>query len=320
MEPKVNYSIVGLFIVVLGVTLLVVVLWLGKGDYRAAYDNYYTYMRESVAGLSIDSAVRYNGVDVGRVRELIINPDNPEEVRLTLAILHGTPVKVDTAAVLVTQGLTGLTTVDLTGGTRDAPLLVAQTGQPFPVIKSKPSLYFRLEASVSRLLSDDALPQLLADLDGLTRDARVVVDEQNRRALRKILGDLAKVTSTVAVHRAAIDRMLVTATQAMESFAHVGKKVEEQLPHMIDETKSTFHSLQKMTGDIARVGRLLEGALDDNRANIEQFTRQTLVDAGALVFELRELTATLQRVAKELDEEPSSLVFGRSRQPRGPGE
>jgi phospholipid/cholesterol/gamma-HCH transport system substrate-binding protein len=320
MEPKVNYAIVGLFVVALGAALLGLVLWLGKGDYRAAYDSYYSYMRESVSGLSIDAAVRYNGVDIGRVRELVINPENPEEVRLTLAILRGTPVKVDTLAVLVTQGLTGLTTVDLTGGTRDAPLLVAQPGQQYPVIKSRPSLFYRLEASVSRFLSDDSLALLLANLDGLTRDARVVVDEDNRRALRKILSDLAKVTSTMAARSAEIDRTLVAATQAMESIAQVGSKVDQQLLPMIGETKSSFHSFNKMTEDVARAALLLEGALEGSRANIEQFTGQTLADSGALVFELRELTATLQRVAKELDEEPSILVFGRSRQPPGPGE
>ena len=82
MEPKVNYLLVGLFVVVLGATSLLVVLWLSKGDYRGVYDRYYTYMRESVSGLSIDSSVRYRGVEVGRVKEIILDPDNPEEVRL----------------------------------------------------------------------------------------------------------------------------------------------------------------------------------------------------------------------------------------------
>ena len=55
MEPKVNYLLVGLFVVVLGAASLAVVLWLSKGDYRGVYDRYYTYMRESVSGLSVSS-------------------------------------------------------------------------------------------------------------------------------------------------------------------------------------------------------------------------------------------------------------------------
>jgi phospholipid/cholesterol/gamma-HCH transport system substrate-binding protein len=320
MEPKVNYSVVGLFIVVLTASLVAVVIWLGKDEYRGTYDTFYTYVRESVTGLSIDGAVRYNGVDVGRVRDLGINPENPEEVRLTLAIARGTPIKVDTVAVLETQGLTGVVTVDLVGGTRDAPLLRAQPGQPHPVIKSKPSLYARFERSFSRLFADEGLPLLLGNINDLARDARVVVDEDNRRALKKVLDDLAKVTSTVAAHRAEIDRTLITAAQTMQSFAQLGKNLDERLPQMMEYANSSVESFQKMTGDIARVTALLESALMENRASIGQFAGQTLADTGALVVELRELTGALQRVAKELDEDPSMLVFGRARQPRGPGE
>ena len=105
MEPKVNYILVGAFVVLLGATILGAIFWLGKTDYRGIYDRYYVYTRESVAGLSVDSTVKYRGVDVGRVKQVILNPENAEEVRVTLDIVVGTPVKTDTQAVLVTQGL-----------------------------------------------------------------------------------------------------------------------------------------------------------------------------------------------------------------------
>ena len=98
---------VGLFIALLGAALLAGVLWLSRTDYRGVYDRYYTYMDESVSGLSNDSSVRYHGVDVGRVKEIVLNPDNPEQVRLALDLVRGTPVKEDTFAVLETQGLDG---------------------------------------------------------------------------------------------------------------------------------------------------------------------------------------------------------------------
>jgi phospholipid/cholesterol/gamma-HCH transport system substrate-binding protein len=129
MEPKVNYALVGAFVVLLGLTILGAILWLGKTDYRGIYDRYYVYTRESVAGLSVDSTVKYRGVDVGRVKEVILNPENAEEVRVTLDIVGGTPIKIDTQAVLVTQGLTGLVTLNLTGGSREAPPLTPVAGQ-----------------------------------------------------------------------------------------------------------------------------------------------------------------------------------------------
>ena len=92
MEPKVNYTLVGLFVALLGTALMAGVLWLSRTDYRGVYDRYYTYMTESVSGLSADSAVKYRGVDVGRVKEIVLNPKNPEEVRIALDLVRGTPV------------------------------------------------------------------------------------------------------------------------------------------------------------------------------------------------------------------------------------
>lgn len=116
MEPKVNYTLVGLFLAVFGAALLAGILWLSRTDYRGVYDRYYTYMDESVSGLSTDSSVRYNGVDIGRVKEIVLNADNPEQVRLALDLVRGTPIKEDTIAFLETQGLTGITTMNLRGG------------------------------------------------------------------------------------------------------------------------------------------------------------------------------------------------------------
>ena len=118
MEPKVNYSLVGLVIAWLGAATVTGVVWLSRTDYRGVYDRYYTFMDESVSGLSRDSYVKYQGVEVGRVKEIALDPNNPEQVRLGLDLVRGTPVKEDTVAVLETQGLTGITIVNLRGGSR----------------------------------------------------------------------------------------------------------------------------------------------------------------------------------------------------------
>ena len=320
MEPKVNYMIVGLFVVLLGVALLGGILWLSRTDYRGVYERYYSYMTESVSGLSTDASVKYRGVDVGRVKEIILDPANPEEVRLALDLVRGTPVKENTVAVLETQGLTGLTTVNLTGGTRDSPLLTLKPGETHPVIKSGPSFYFRLDNALSSILSDEAFPRLLANLNGLTQDARGAVDEQNRAALKQILADLAKVTHTLAVRRVELDDSVLRANKALGSFAALGEKMDKQLPEIMEQTRMSLRAFENMSRDIARTSASLDSMLDSNRSNIEQFTGQTLAETGVLVSDLRQLTAKLQGLAEELEREPSALIFGRARPTRGPGE
>lgn len=149
MEEKVNFTVVGMFVLVLSAALISGVLWLSSGrSYGTTYDTYLIYMKESVAGLNLNAPVRYRGVEVGRVRKIALAPGNVEEVQVTLAIESGTPIKVDTVAVLQTQGLTGIAFVDLTGGSRDSPALTARAGEPHPVIETGPSLMVRLDASL----------------------------------------------------------------------------------------------------------------------------------------------------------------------------
>jgi phospholipid/cholesterol/gamma-HCH transport system substrate-binding protein len=320
MEPKVNYTLVGLFIALLGAATLAGVLWLSRTDYRGVYDRYYTYLDESVTGLSNDSSVKYRGVDVGRVKEIILNPDNPEQVRLALDIVRGTPVKEDTVAVLETQGLTGIATVNLRGGGRASPLLIAKPGERYPIIKSQPSFLAQLSSGLSRLTANEQIPALLANLNSLAHEARGLLDAHSRAEIKQILADLAQVTRTLAAHRSELAEGIAKADSALERFAAVGKKLDERLPEVLDQASASVRSLRDMTNEVARTSASLSSAIDGSRADIAQFTGQTLPETNLLVTEVRQLTATLQRLARDLEREPNALIFGRAHPVRGPGE
>jgi phospholipid/cholesterol/gamma-HCH transport system substrate-binding protein len=320
MEPKVNYVLVGSFVALLGAAMLAGVLWLSKAGFHATYDRYYAFMRESVAGLNVNSTVKYRGVDVGRVKDIALNRDNPEEVRLTLDIERGTPVKIDTIAVLQTQGLTGLATINLTGGSRESPPLIALEGQEYPVIKTGPSLLFRLDEAISRLLSEKGLSTLLADLDTAAKNAADVLNEENRMRLKQTLTDLSDVAQTFAARREQMDRGLNGAVQGAESFAKLTKELNEQVPALLTRVNKSAAALQVLTDELAKSSRTIGAVVNETKPELDQFSRQTLPEMSLLVAELRELTRTLNRVAREVEREPDTLVFGRKAPTRGPGE
>ena len=320
MEPKVNYTLVGLFIALLGAATVTGVLWLSRTDYRGVYDRYYTFMDESVSGLSRDSYVKYQGVEVGRVKEIALDPNNPEQVRLGLDLVRGTPVKEDTVAVLETQGLTGITIVNLRGGSRASPLLSAKPGERYPIIKSEPSFYAQLSGSLARLTTNEQIPALLANLTNLTQDARSLLDAQSRADLKRTLAALAQVTQTLALHRSELAGAVAQSEAAADRFAAVGKKLDEKLPELFEQASANLRGLERMTDQLALAGATLNSTVDGSRGDIAQFTGQTLAEAGLLVGELRQLTVTLQKVSSDLEREPSALIFGRAPTVRGPGE
>ncbi len=320
MEPKVNYIWVGSFVAFLGAAVLAGILWLGKTDFRGSYDRYEAYMKESVAGLSVNSTAKYRGVDVGRVKDILLNPNNPEEVVLTVDIVRGTPIKTDTIAVLETQGLTGLATINLTGGSRDAPSLQAQEGQTYPVIKTGPSLFFRLDEAVSRLLSEEGLAQLLVDLNTAAKGAAMALDEDNRAMLKRTIKDLSDVAQTIAVHKPQIEQSLNGAAKSVDNLAKLTASLNAEVPNVLAGINKSIVALNIATDELARTSKTVGTVINESKPELQQFTRRTLPEAGLLVTELRQLTGTLGRVAQELEREPSSLVFGRKTPARGPGE
>ena len=75
MDDKVNYTLVGAFVLLLATLLVGGVLWLSAGlSSRKAMDRYQAVIEESVAGLNTDAPVKYLGVDVGKVERIQIDP------------------------------------------------------------------------------------------------------------------------------------------------------------------------------------------------------------------------------------------------------
>ncbi len=297
MEEKVNFVVVGVFVLALGAALLGGVLWLSSGKtFRASYDIYLTYMQDSVAGLNLNAPVRYRGVEVGHVQEIRLAPGNVEQVQLTLAIEQGIPVKVDTVAILKSQGLTGIAYVELTGGGRNSPPLQAKPGERYPVIGSSPSLMTRLDMAVTALLTN---------LNRTSENLNALLDENNRRAVKSTLADLAVLSRTLAARSATIDAGLADAAHTLRNTARAS-----------DELPDLARRIERMADELARAGASASNTLE----GAQQFSASTLPEVHQLVLELRELTASLRRVSEQLEQDPSVLLRGKPPAKPGPGE
>ena len=301
MEAKVNFTVVGAFVLVLGAALIAGVLWLSSGkSYRKAYDTYLVYMTESVAGLDPDAPVRYRGVQVGVVRRISLAPGNVEQVLLTLDIERGTPVKRDTVAILRTQGLTGIGHIELTGGTRKSEVLTAEPGQDYPVIRTGPSLMVRLDAAVTTLLGN---------LNRSSESVNALLDEDNRAAFKALVANLDTLSRTLAARSAVIDSTVVNASKAMENTA----RVTAELPQLVERLRQSADAFDRMASEGARAGASASGMIDSVRG-------ETLPDAQALLAELRDLSTSLRNLSDQIERNPSVLVRGKAKSKPGPGE
>jgi len=188
------------------------------------------------------------------------------------------------------------------------------------VIPSGPSLLSRLDKGLSRLLADETVPRLLANLNRLTQETRTIVDEENRAAMKEILHDLSIVTHTLSARSEAMDRSVSSAAKALENLAGLTEKLTQQVPDLLEHANQTAQTLKGMSEEVARTSTAVSAAVQDTRPSIEQFARETLPETGLLIADLRLLTANLHRLARQLEQYPNSLIVGRPSGPLGPGE
>ncbi len=181
MESKVNYTVIGLFVVLLTTALVIIVIVL-SAKHRKVYEHYLVYMNEAVIGLSVQAPVKFSGVDVGYVSKISLNPKNPQQVRLVLKIEKGTPINQSTMATLMAQGITGVTYIGLSAGAPTAPALVRRDGEQYPIIQSRPSVLVEIST---------ALQKATEDLQIISTAFNRLFNDKNQAALSNILKNLS---------------------------------------------------------------------------------------------------------------------------------
>jgi len=307
MTGKTNYVLVGLFVLVLTLTLIAGVLWLGSGGPGHLYDEYLVYMQESVSGLNRDNAVKYHGVNVGRVRAISLDPERAEEVRLLLEIDRGTPIREDTVATLETQGLTGLAFINLTGGSADSPPLKAGTGETYPVIESRPSTWGRL---------DRAVEELANNLIGVSKQFKVLLSDENQLHISRSLTHLDDLSTALAGRSVAMAGALDDLTVTLQNT----RDASAELSGLIAQLQGAANALERMADEIRDTGASVRKVVQARDRDLQRFTGEALPEAAVMINEARRAAQNLRRFSEQLERDPAVLLRGRPPRASGPGE
>lgn len=260
METNVNYTVVGAFVIIIIVAIVLAIIWLSSGFTFEAYSTYMVYMQESVTGLNIDSPVEFNGVNVGQVKSMELNHKNPQLVELLLSVKSSTPVTRGTIATLNTKGITGITYIALKDKSTDLRRLVAEPGQPYPVIPTSPSLFVRL---------DTALKQLSTNLRKVTESIQSVLDPENQKSIKETLHNVQQITANLAANGDRFNRI----------FNNMSKASQEFTPLLIS-TRATIRTLQLQTLPVTY--RLLSN-LEDVSRTLSQVTTEIKQNPSILI-------------------------------------
>ncbi len=210
METNINYTAVGIFIITLLGCIILGIIWLSSGLTGAHYKTYKVYMQESVTGLTSDSIVAYNGVEVGNVQNIEINKRNPHLVELLLNIKDGTPITNGTRAKLASKSMiSGVSYISLQDKGTDMTPLIKLPGQPYPVIRTEPSLFMQW---------DTALTQLSNSFREITASIKGLLDQENLHALKQTFRNIREITDTISADRQQIGVFINSSSKAVRTF------------------------------------------------------------------------------------------------------
>ena len=308
METRANYVAVGTFVVALLAGIVIMALWLARIEFNRDFALYDIYFTGSVIGLGQGSAVSYNGIQIGRVTEIRVDPQNLQQVRVTIEVNQPALIKTDVVASIESLGLTGVAYVELSGGSKEAPELEARSGERYPVIASHPSRLASLVASA---------PEALAHLIEVADRVAAILDDRNRTAIADILDNTRRVTGAAAARVGDIETVLgdtAAAAREMRSTLAAANETLADLRQMIGtkggDARATLQSIDEASRKLEQLLTHTDALVQENRGPLRDFSQRGLNELSQLMIDARTLVAGLNRLTDEIQRDPARFLFG----------
>lgn len=286
MEPKTNYTIVGLTVLLLIIGLIVTAIWLSVGFDRKKYHFYTIYVREAVSGLNEDSVVKYNGVRVGVVESIALSQVDPQKTRIVIKIEDGTPITMSTRATLMTQGITGATYLGLAANSSTFIPLQKTPGEPYPVIPAKPSF----------------LNQLESDINAISFAFQKALSPENTENFKESLANIQKISEVIAQNGESI-------AQGLQDF-----------PAVVEELKNGILKFNAMAVNMAKAGKQVTVTMEAGKTGLDKISQQTIPPVILLLRRLDLIAADLEKVSAQMRQNPAVIIRGNTPPRSGPGE
>lgn len=290
---------------------------------------YEIWSSEPVSGLIPGAPVEFHGVEVGKVNEVQLK--NPRSVRVLLEVDKDAPVSTATVATitgrgLATRGFTGYVYVSLEDNGAAGQALRPAAGQQHAVIATAPAQSVNLDTSIS---------QLNRTVESVNALLQSVLDQQTVASLKQSLGNLDKVTHTLAGNSAKLEQIIANAERASVRVQPLLQSSQDAVStlrnDLLPEARQTVDELRRLslgTNDRLRVilqnaeqaSTQLDPLLRSSNEAMQSLQTQILPEAHRTLSRLDRLSTNLDDTAVRIRKNPSVLLRGTAASKAGPGE
>ncbi len=298
MNNRANFTLIGIFVSVVSLLFFVGVYWIIKPSSDHKVLLYGLLVTESITGINLGTNVKYQGLEVGKVKNFRINPNNPREIMMDLEIRRDVPIRDGVMASIKPQGITGLSFIDIQVEEGAKPLReIHYLGQTYKVIPYKPSFLSSLTDSADDITTSlrDILNKVNLMLDANGEESQTIIHElaHTSKQLNKLLSDEnIENTKRLIVNT---DRLVSNADRMIGEYLLVGK-----------EAKGTLQSVNL--------------SIKEGDYNLKQIAADMPQETILMLREIRLLAAEFSRVLHKLEENPNAILFESTTPTPGPGE
>jgi len=297
----------GIFTIALLVATILAGLWLNRD--KTERSPYEIVTTQSIPGLNPQATVRYRGLEVGRVEEIVFDPKVTGQIMIKLSVEDGSPITTTTFASLGYQGVTGIAFIQLDDDRTGSPLLKtdpAHVGR----IPLRPGLLDQLEKRGIAIL--DRTEQITSRINNLMSDENqktIVAAFDNIGKAAAAYGEIPKKLEPT------IDRMPVLVDKLDRSLTSFDTFAASATTTVRNYDKLAT-SLQAPDGPINR----LNGAIGSLQGVTSDLEAETLPHLTRMTDEARIALRSVRRTADSLSDRPQSILFGNPNVQPGPGE
>ena len=316
MERNANYALVGLATTLLFAGLVIFVIWLARLSSADDFDQYDVVFTEPVRGLSEGGFVFFNGIRVGEVTDIKLDPVNPNRVVTRVRLDGETPVRIDSRAQLEPQGITGVNYIQITAGSPRQPLLEPRRRNEIPIIRSTPSAFAGLLEGGGTVLQ-----RTVESLDRVN----LLLSDQNLRTISRSVADVQTLTSEAAANRAIVGetRLAIADTRAALQQAQVAlqgvDRTTSEVIQLVEDSQGLVNGdAKRALADVASAAAEIKTAAAEVRTSIQQvaepsteFARTGLPQITTAVASLQEAADSVQRLTEQLNQSPRGLLLRR---------
>lgn len=301
MAGKQSKFMIGVFVTAGLILAVVTIVWLGASTYFQKGTLFVTYFDESVQGLSVDSNVKYRGVNAGTVRSIQVAPDN-KLVEVVMKIYMKGGDEKNLTAKLKSAGLTGIVYIELDRRNDEEPDLSPQITFPaaYPLIPSQPSASRYILSVVDKIVSEMNKVDIKSIIDEFKGIVGGIDHIVNGPKMKNIVNNLESATAHLNHAVTQIDRLTA----------------EGKLEDVLKETRGTIADTRALIGKIREDIDTMK--LTDSAVKATQIVAGVDKSVREMTFNLKNTTDNLQRASENLDilmdklrDDPSDLLFSR---------